>query len=172
MFCPNCGAKNKVEQNYCRGCGLKLDAIVELVSEQFPSQEHAELQRRKEGFEKFGMHSLSIAGVIGFVLLLFKATQYKLILFGPDVLLGSAIAALIGFLLLSLFLFNYAKFFLKGKKNPSVSSPLVSEGLSDPVDGANPVTAHLIEDRPSDYVSSVTEDTTRTLKAQRSTGGK
>jgi hypothetical protein len=157
MFCPNCGTKNKIEQNYCRGCGMKLDVIVGLVSEQFPSREYAELQRRKEWFDKFGMYSLSIAGIIGFVILVFKATQYKLILFGPDVLLGSAIAALIGFLLLSLFLFHYPKFFLKGKKSPPDENPPSAA-----------VTANLIEDRPSDYVSSVTESTTEFLKAPTS----
>jgi hypothetical protein len=118
MFCPNCGAKNGVEQNYCRGCGLKLDAIAEAVASQFPSKEFAAVQRRRERFEKLGMYSLSVAGLIGFAILLFKATQYKLILFGPDVLLGSAIAALIAFLLLSIVLFNFSKFFLKGKNRP------------------------------------------------------
>lgn len=156
MFCPNCGIKNKVEQNYCRGCGLKLDAIVELMSDQFPSAEYRELQRRKERLETFGMYSLSIAGLIGFVILLFKATQYKLILFGPDILLGAAIAALIGFLLLSVVLLNYPKFFLKGTNRPLDEDPSTA-----------PVTAKLIEDRPSDYVSSITEETTRTLKTPR-----
>jgi hypothetical protein len=181
MFCPNCGIRNKVEQNYCRGCGLKLDAIFERVSDQFPSAEYRELQRRKERFEKFGMYSLSVAGLIGFTILLFKATQYKLIFFGPDDLLGVAITALIGFLILSVVLLNYPKFFLRAGKSPRVSSPhdagsppehlragLQSEGLSDPVDGTNPVTAKLIEDRPSDYVSSVTENTTTSLKVPRS----
>jgi len=158
MFCPNCGIKNKVEQNYCRGCGLKLDAIVEAVAGQVPSKEFAAIQRRRERFEKFGMYSLSVAAIIGFAILLFKATQYKLILFGPDVLLGSAIAALIAFLLLSLFFFHYPKFFLKGKNRPIDEDPSTA-----------PVTAKLIEDRPSDYVSSVTEETTRSLKASRRT---
>jgi hypothetical protein len=161
MFCPNCGAKNKVEQNYCRGCGMRLDVIGELVSEQFPSRERAELQRRKELFERFGMYSLSVAGLIGFVILLFKVTQLKVILFGPDFLLGAAVAALIGFLLLSLFLVHFPKFFLKSKKAPPDENPPSAA-----------VTANLIEDRPSDYVSSVTENTTRTLKAPRSTGVK
>ena len=156
MFCPNCGVNNKVEQNYCRGCGLKLDAIADLVTDQLPSREFRELQRRKERFEKFGMLSLSVAGLIGFAILLFKATQYKLILFGPDVLLGSAIAALIVFLLLSIVLLNYPKFFLKSKKNTPDENPPSAVA-----------TAKLIEDRPSDYTSSVTEDTTRTLKTTR-----
>ena len=84
MFCPNCGSKNGVEQNYCRECGLKLDAIAEAVAAQYPSNEYGALQRRKERFEKLGVLSLSVAGFVAFALLLFKATQFKLLLFGPD----------------------------------------------------------------------------------------
>jgi hypothetical protein len=51
MFCPNCGANNGAEQNFCRGCGLKFDAIVE----QFPSKEYTELQRRTERLQRIGV---------------------------------------------------------------------------------------------------------------------
>ena len=152
MFCPNCGAKNGVDQNYCRGCGLKLNAIVEAVADQFPSKEFAEYQRRKEWFQRIGMICLSIAGLVGFALLLFEAAQYKAELFGEEVLLWSAIGAFIGFLLLSVFFFNYTKAF--------VERPTVAGGEKPP---EVPATAKLIEDRPADYVSSVTEDTTDLL---------
>jgi hypothetical protein len=139
MFCPNCGTKNSVEQNYCRACGLKLDAIVEAVSDQFPSKEYAELQRRRERFERIGVLCLSIAGLIGFALLLLQAAQYKLVLLGPEVLFGSAIGALIGFLLLSVFFFNYPKLFMKAKSSPPGENPPSAV-----------VTAKLIVDRPFD----------------------
>src|SRR5262245_48982848 len=159
MFCPNCGAKNSVEQNYCRGCGLKLDAIVEAVSDQFPSKEYADLQRRKERFQTIGLVCLSIAGLIGFSMLLFVAAEYKIVLFGPGAIFGSAIAALIGFLILSVFFFNYPKFFMKPAK------PALDEDASPQV-----VTAKLIEDRPFEPAtpSSVTEDTTEFLKVPSS----
>ncbi len=168
MFCPNCGSKNGFEQSYCRGCGLKLDAVVEAVADQFPSKEFVELQRRKERFEKLGMFSLAVAAFVGFALLMFKAIEYKLILFGPEILIGSAIVALIGFLLLSVFFFNYPKFFLRSKRLAPVGSPHVSKGLS-PMDGADAdiATAKLIEDRPADYVASVTENTTKSLHTPR-----
>src|SRR5262245_12431828 len=118
MFCPNCGAKNSVEQNYCRGCGLKLDAIVEAVSDQLPSKDYAERQRRKERFERLGLVCLSMAGVIGFTWLLYLAIEYKLIYLGPGILFGSAIGALIGFLLLSVFFFYYPRLFTKAKGRP------------------------------------------------------
>ena len=153
MFCPNCGTKNSVEQNYCRGCGLKLDAIVEAVSDQFPSKEYVEWQRRRARFERIGLLCVSIAGLIGFSLLLFLAAQYKLVLLGPEVLYGSAVSALITFLLLSVFFFNYPNFFMKARKlEPDENPPSAV------------VTAKLIEDRPFDPASSVTEGTTEFLK--------
>lgn len=154
MFCPNCGAKNNVEQNYCRGCGLRLGAIVEAVADQFPSKEFADFQRKKEMFERMGVLCLSIAGLVGFALLLFKAAQYKAELFGEEVLLWSAIGALIGFLLLSVFFFNYTKAF--------VTRPTTSRQDEKPLSAAT--TAKLIEDRPAEYVSSVVEGTTELLK--------
>jgi uncharacterized membrane protein YvbJ len=81
MFCPNCGAKNRSDQNYCRGCGLKLAAIVNAVSEQFPSKEFLDMHRRAENFHRIGAVCLAIAGIVGFSLLLFKAAQYKQELF-------------------------------------------------------------------------------------------
>ena len=34
MFCPNCGARNKRQQNYCRFCGLNLqDTAKSLISQ-------------------------------------------------------------------------------------------------------------------------------------------
>src|SRR5688572_15742942 len=107
MFCPSCGAENRVEQNFCRSCGLQLDAISQAIAGQFPSKEYAAAQRRKETFEKLGRLSLTVAGLIGFSFLLFIAAYYKLVLLGPDVLFWSATGALIAFVLLSIFFFSY-----------------------------------------------------------------
>src|SRR5262245_438808 len=146
MFCPNCRTNNSVEQHYCRGCALKLDAIVEAVSDQFPSKEYAELQRRRARFERIGLFCLSISGLIGFSLLLFLAAQYKLILLVPEVFFGSAIVALIGFLLLSVFFLNYPKLFMKPRSRLQEETPASAV-----------VTAKLIEDRLFEPASSVTE---------------
>ena len=156
MFCPNCGTRNLVDQNYCRGCGLKLNAIAEAVADQFPSKEYVEQMHRRKRFEKLGVFSLSIAGIIGFAILLFKAAEYKLILLGPEILYGSAIAALIGFMLLSVFFFNYPKFFVKGKARPSAETPLP---------GAS--TSKLLDDRPLEPIPTVTESTTDLLPVNR-----
>lgn len=161
MFCPNCGNENSVEQNYCRSCGIKLDAIARAVSEQFPSEEYAALQRRKERFEKLGLVSLSIAGFVGLSLLMFVAAYYKLILLGPELLYGSAIGAVIGFVLLSVFFFNYPKLFMRVDRSNGRS--LATE---DPTRTNAPTTSKLIDDRPFEPVPSVTEHSTELLLTQ------
>ena len=156
MFCPNCGADNRSEQNYCRSCGLKLDSISRSVAEQFPSVEYAKLQKKKERFEKLGLASLAVTGAIGLGMILSKAAYYKLILFGPEVLLWSAFGALALFGLLSVFFFNYPKLFLKFEKvNPRLSPQQNST--------APHTTNKLIADRPFEPVPSVTENSTELL---------
>ena len=158
MFCPNCAAKNNNEQSYCRSCGLKLDAISRSVTEQFPSEEYAVLQRRKQRFELLGVFSLSTAGLIGLGLLLAKVFYFKLILFGPDVLFYSATGALILFGLLSVFFFNYSKLFMDFEKvNRNLSSrqsegpgPLITDKLlADPPFEPASVTEHSTELLPT-----------------------
>ncbi len=165
MFCPNCGADNRSEQNYCRSCGLKLDSISRSVAEQFPSVEYAKLQKRKELFEKLGLGSLAVAGAIGLGMILSKAAYYKLILFGPEVLMWSAFGAFALSAMLSVFFFNYPKLFMKIEKvNPRLSPTDEStEVVSMP-------TNKLIDDRPFEPVGSVTEHSTELLPSVRDSG--
>ena len=161
MFCPNCGGDNRSEQNYCRSCGLKLDAISRNVAEQFPSVEYAKLQRRKERFEKLGLGSLVVVGAIAVGMIFAKAAYYKLILFGPEVLLWSAFGAFALFALLAVFFFNYPKLFMKFEKiNPRLTPDKSIEDVSVP-------TNKLIDDRPFEPVGSVTEHSTELLPIAR-----
>src|SRR5688572_2059582 len=113
MFCPNCGTQNDAPQHYCRMCGLKLDAIAAELAVQNPSEEVAALLKKKKRMEFVGISALTISGIIGLCLLLTLAVYYKLMLLGPEVLFGSAIGALILFLLASIFFLAYPKFYLR-----------------------------------------------------------
>lgn len=160
MFCPHCSAKNDFDQNYCRSCGLKLDAISKTVAEQFPSVEYAALQKRKELMEKLGVACFSIAALIGAAFVFSKIVEYKLILLGPEVMYWSAFIVLIIFGLLSVFFFNYPKLFMNfDALNPRLSPQ--NDASSD----AAPTTSKLIDDRPFEP-ASVTENTTRSLKVE------
>jgi zinc-ribbon domain len=162
MFCPNCGSENKNEQNFCRSCGLKLDAISHAVAAQFPTKEYAELQKRKELFEKLGIFSLSGFGVIGIAFLIAIVGYYKMILFGADVIFWSGFAAFTVFGLLSVFFFNYPKLFMKFEKvNPRLS-PDDQEQFSQP-------TNKLLEDKPFEPIASVTENSTELFPVENKT---
>jgi hypothetical protein len=163
MYCPNCGEENQADQHYCRYCGLKLDAIVQMLGDQFPTMEYAKLRKRKERFEKLGLFSLSLAGFLAFALIFTKAAYYKIMLFGENVIFGAAFVAFLVFGLLSVFFFNYPKLFMKFEKiNPRLPAPEKS-ALSSPGD------TPLIEDRPFEPANSVTEDSTELLKVRRDT---
>src|SRR4051794_13006882 len=111
MFCPSCAAQNDASQHYCRTCGLRLDAIATELAVQKPSEEIAALLRKKKRMELIGRSTLAISGIIGLCLLLTLAVYYKLMLLGPEVLFGSAIGALILFLLVSIFFLAYPRYF-------------------------------------------------------------
>ena len=151
MFCPNCAAQNDASQHYCRTCGLKLDVIATELTLQKPSEEVAALLKKRARMELIGKSALTISGIIGFFLLLTQVVYYKLILLGPEVLFGSAIGALVLFLLASIFFLAYPKFFLKidrttphSPEQPELATP-TSKLLNDPPFEPASVTEHSTE---------------------------
>jgi hypothetical protein len=63
MFCPNCGTKTSIDQNFCRACGLGLEKIALSLTEQLPTKPNVSLQQQKERFEKWGVALLSVFGL-------------------------------------------------------------------------------------------------------------
>ena len=156
MYCPNCGKENSADQSFCRACGLKLGAIVEVMSESLPSEENAALRRRKRILEKLGQGALFIAGLIALMSFIFAAALFKLIVFGPEVLFWASAIALAVFALLGAGLIGYSKLFLRPSSTDERRVP-ADEGF--PI----PATGKLIEDRPFEPVPSVIESTTDLL---------
>ena len=152
MFCPNCGTKNNVGLNYCRSCGLKLDAIVEAVADQLPSQVDAEMQRKKEKAERDAFIHLSIAGAICLIISVLLFTQYTNLGYYFGAVLPGAIVLMVFLLGPALGHLYYAKS-LKLKHLPLTEVPAPTG-----------VTSRLIEDRPFEPAVSVTEGTTEHLK--------
>ena len=156
MFCPNCAAPNADDHSFCRRCGLKLDSIAKNVAEQFPSEEYTSIANRIRRFEKIGVASLSVAAIVAFSMLVVKAFEYKVILFGPNVLFYAAITAFVIFALFSVYCFNYKEFIDFDKLNPRLPTP-------EPNEIEKFTTSKLIEDRPFEP-ASVTEHSTELLE--------
>mgnify|MGYP000870821266 CR=1 FL=1 len=156
MFCPNCATPNADDHSFCRRCGLKLDAISKNVAEQFPSEEYVAIANRIRRFEKIGVASLSVSAIVALSMLIVKAYEYKVILFGPNVLFYIAVAAFVLFALFSVYCFNYKEFVNFDKLNPRLPLPDKSEAEKF-------TTSKLIEDRQFEP-ASVTEHSTELLE--------
>lgn len=73
MFCPNCGTKTSIDQNFCRACGLGLEKIAVSLTEQLPTKPNLSLQQQKERFEKLGVAALSVFGLGLFSFIVYAA---------------------------------------------------------------------------------------------------
>jgi hypothetical protein len=156
MFCPNCAARQTEKQNFCRSCGLELGQVARAMQLHGPSRERAAMERLRERVERLGNVSISIAGVIAVSLLLGIAGYYKLVLFGPGVLIWSAVGALVGFVLLAVVFLGYSKLFLTESR--------ANGEQPDDKQVHSAATGPLLADKPIDDIPSVTESSTELLE--------
>jgi hypothetical protein len=160
MFCPNCGNKTSIDQNFCRACGLGLEKIAVSLNEQLPTKVNLSLQEKKERFEKLGVAALSVFG-LGLLSLIIYGIVYKLMMSEGDIL--SALAA-IGLIIMIACGIASAILFAKAneageaatKRKPQQTLP--AEGES---------TRELLTEGHFEPVPTVTERTTDLLTIER-----
>jgi len=163
MFCPNCGSNNSTEQKFCRSCGLNLEKSAESLVEQMPNAQNPNLLKQTQQIEKFGNFALGGFGVV--LLTAVGAIIYfifsKMILSGANVLAGILIIAFFIFAVLSVIfvILNESTKEKKAKINPVLADELT--GGKD--------TGKLLEEKPFEPVSSVTENSTELLFAENKT---
>ena len=86
MHCPRCGTTATSNQQFCRGCGLSLEKIAEILGEEVavqssPPNEIAALRERQKKFENWaGIAGLSTFGLV--LLTLIVIVVVKMILVG------------------------------------------------------------------------------------------
>lgn len=163
MFCPNCGANNSTEQNFCRKCGFNLEESAKSLLLQIPSAERAEILRREKSLEKFGSFAWSGFGIVCLIAvgaLLFTIFD-KMVWSGKNPLVGILFAAFIIFATFSL-IYVFFNEDLKEKKKKL--------GLREQSDLPEAkITGKLLEDKPFEPVGSVVENSTELLYAENKT---
>ena len=157
MYCPNCGTKTTIDQNFCRGCGFSLEKTALSLSEQLPAKVDRSVQEQKERLEKFGVALLCLFGTGVLILLLILLGQ-KLI----DKGLPGILAMLAAFILIvcglgSVILFARAKD-LEEKSSKRRQSSLTS---------GSETTKELLSEGHFEPVPTVTERTTELLTVNK-----
>ena len=153
MYCPNCGAKTTIDQNFCRACGLSLEKTALSLSEQLPEKVDRSVQQQKERLEKFGVALLSLFGICVLILLLFLLGRSLLSKGLPGILAMIGALILITSGLASVMLFARAKYLEENSekrrsqnlsRGGEASKELLSEGHFEPVPTVTERTTELL----------------------------
>ena len=157
MYCPNCGTKNSIEQNFCRACGLSLEKSALSLSEQLPAKVDRSIQEQKERLEKLGVAALSVFG-LGVLSLLVYGIGIKLIDKG---ILG--ILATLGILIMLVCGLGSVILFARAKELDEKSTKRRQPNLSS----GSETTKELLSEGHFEPVPTVTERTTELLTVDK-----
>ena len=157
MYCPNCGTKTSIDQNFCRACGLGLEKIALSVTEQLPARTNQSLQARKDRLEKMGVAALSVFG-LGVLSFLLYSIGYKLMMSQGNIVAGLAI---IGFVIMIACGLTSVILFARAKELGEQTKRQPQAELS------NGTTKELLSEGHFEPVPTVTERTTELLVAEK-----
>jgi hypothetical protein len=165
MHCPNCGTKVSGEQKFCRSCGMKLEKVQQILSEELSTAElHADDKIRR--FE----HWRNVAGL--WTLVLFAAVLLVVFIHEIVINFGSGSHDFYGGLIgLALFLgtaiaLSFAGYSAYLRQKQANRKAQVSEAAS--------VAASTLKLPPEPHridIPSVTEGTTEILEKNLNPGG-
>ena len=162
MYCPNCGAQNKKKQNYCRYCGLSLQEIERSYLNQMVFGEDTKLLKNLRNVRKASDSAQFfsvIMMIIGIIALFFSNSAMGKTWITASLLsffLSQVIREVVGYIQRQ-----------NSEKNdvPNVSIDAQQRELK------TRETNKLIEEKPFIPVSSVTENSTELLFADRRSKG-
>jgi hypothetical protein len=161
VFCPNCSAKNKIEQNFCRFCGFNLQETKKSLAAQLSIDKNArqfkqlKLIKRLTDFASVGLIILVSTGVI----ISIYAILNHMVFSGKRVLLG---------LFLIYLIFEFAIRQIRRIKRRQIMKDEAKTNRL-PNEPENLETAKLPEGTSFAPARSITENTTGLLYAEQKT---
>jgi hypothetical protein len=165
MYCPNCGAANSTEQNFCRSCGLRLEEFAEALLSQRPSARSSRLARRDERIRKVGRVSViglafySVGGVAAAIYQIFRT----MILSGTNIAGGIFVIVLMVFVMSTLASVLYTR---SRRRRLRLQDSGIPQLPPEPAEVASALLDQITPDRDTTRVQppSITEASTRHLK--------
>ncbi len=157
IFCPNCSAKNKIEQNFCRFCGLNLRETATSLAAQLSFGKNARELKQLQLIKK-----LTDYGSIGLTIVVSVAIAFYAYVIVTK-MVSSGKRVLLGLFLLSL-LFQFVMRHIRRIKRGQIKENNEKADLPSQKE-----TTKLLEEKPFAPVTSVTENSTELLFSSNKT---
>ena len=161
MYCPNCGSENNQNQNYCRFCGFNLTETAKSLKLQRSFGERAYRLSKTDKIKRF-INKVTEVLWVGFFLGLIVV-----FFIDPDrinAFLKFSLAVFSVFQIL-IIIFNYRQ---QEKTKTTISKETNSDAFENRKIESK-VTQKLLEDKPFEPLSSITENPTELLAAEQKT---
>lgn len=165
MYCPNCAAKNSMDQSYCRSCGMNLEQTAIALAEHYPHNARSEIDRKEQRLERFGKFVFGGLGIVlgvGVIGILY-AIVTNFILRGDQPIVGVILALFVVFAALAL-TWVVMNEDLKEKRKKRYGIVETPDKLA-----AEPVTSKLLNEAEATAANSVIEHTTDLLPLENRT---
>ncbi len=163
IFCPNCSANNKIEQNFCRFCGLNLLETTKSLRTQFSTDVKEQRFKRLELIKKLSdslLVTLALTAAIGMLIYSYSDSS-QAFFFGRKSFV---------FTLIVVFLtVQSALSYFRRKNTTGYWEELAAKKAASPGELKARETAKLLEDKPFEPAASVTENSTRLLFVENKT---
>ncbi len=157
VFCPNCSAKNTIEQNFCRFCGLNLQETTKSLVAQVTFGKNASELKQLQLIKKFTDCGSNILVILVSIAIVF----YVYVILTKMVFSGERV--LIGLVLLSM-IYQFVMRRIRRIKRNKVKENNEEANLSSPGE-----TAKLLEEKIFAPAASVTENSTELLYIENKT---
>ncbi len=162
IFCPNCGANNNIEHNFCRFCSLHLQETTASLTAQLSSGKNAgqlknlEWLKRLSDLSSSGLFFSAVPAIIIYFYTVFTGTPY------PGIKVFYALFVI--FLVLESVMFYLRRTNTLGYADEMDRKSVLTQNRFEKRE-----TAKLLEEKPFEPLMSVTENSTELLFVENKT---